>query len=161
MGLVRLSRNRFEILLRMIHFADNRESPDSNRLFKIQSLVDTLETNFKKYYNPTEDICIDKSLVPFRGRIIFRQYLKQKRHKYGIKIFKLCCGSGYTYAFRVYTGKSLETENTTPTKIVMSLCRDLFNKGHTLYIDNWYTSLELADKLIENNTHLVGTLRSN
>lgn len=89
------------------------------------------------------------------------QYVKQKRHKYGIKILKLCRGSGYTYAFRVYTGQTLENEFTTPTNIVMSLCKDLFDKGHTLYIDNWYTSLELADKLINKNTHIVGTLRSN
>lgn len=156
-----MSRNRFELLLRMLHFVDNKNSNGSNRLFKIQPIIDTLETNFRKYYNPTEDICIDESLIPFRGRIIFRQYLKQKRHKYGIKIFKLCCGSGYTYALRVYTGKSLEKENTTPTNIVMSLCKDLFDKGHTLYTDNWYTSLELAEKLIHKNTHLVGTLRSN
>lgn len=39
----------------------------------------------------------------------------------------------------------------------MSLCRDAFNKGHT-YTDNWYTSLDLACKLLDNNTHLVGTL---
>ncbi|CAK9796190.1 hypothetical protein ANTQUA_LOCUS658 [Anthophora quadrimaculata] len=43
----------------------------------------------------------------------------------------------------------------------MSLCRDLFDKGHTLYTDNWYTSLELAEKLINKNIHSVGTLRSN
>ncbi|XP_014476746.1 PREDICTED: piggyBac transposable element-derived protein 4-like isoform X2 [Dinoponera quadriceps] len=156
-----MSRNRFELLLRMLHFADDRNSNGSNRLFKIQPVIDTLEMNFKKYYNPTKDMCIDESLIPFRGRIIFRQYLKQKRHKYGVKIFKLCCESGYTYALRVYTGKALEKENTTPTKIVMSLCRDLFDKGHTLYTGNWYTSLELAEKLINKNIHLVGTLRSN
>nr|XP_033335543.1 piggyBac transposable element-derived protein 4-like [Megalopta genalis] len=95
-----MSRNRFELLLRMLHFADNKNDNGSNRLYKIQPIIDILETNYKKYYNPTEDICIDESLIPFRGRIVFRQYLKQKRHKYGIKIFKLCCGSGYTYAFR-------------------------------------------------------------
>lgn len=167
-----MSRNRFEILLRMIHFADNTKSNGSNCLSKIQPLIDTLEINFKKYYNPTEDIFIDESLIPLRGRIIYRQYLKQNRYIYGIKIFKLCCGSGYTYAFRVYAGKTLEKglekgfalgkgQNTMPTNIVMSLCRDLFDKGHTLYTDKWYTSLELADKLVDKNIHLVGTLRSN
>ncbi|XP_014616305.1 PREDICTED: piggyBac transposable element-derived protein 4-like [Polistes canadensis] len=155
-----MSRNRFELLLRMIHFADNRKSNGSNRLYKIQPLIDTLEINFKKYYNPTEDICINESLIPFHGCIIFRQYLKQNRYKYGIKIFKLCCGSGYTYALHVYIGKTLKKENTMPTKIVMSLCRDIFDKGHTLYTSNWYTSIELANKLIDKNIHLVGTLHS-
>lgn len=76
---------------------------------------------------------------------LYLAIFKTKGHKYGIKIYKLFCGSGYTYAL-----KTLEKENTTPTKIVMSLCRDLFDKGHTLYTDNWYTSLELEDKLTIN-----------
>lgn len=72
----------------------------------------------------------------------------------------MCCGTGYTYAFYIYAGKSLEKENTTPINVVMYLCRDVFHKGHT-YTDNWYTSLDLAYKLLDNNTHLVGTLHSN
>ena len=115
----------------------------------------------KRYYNPSQDICIDESLVPFCGCIIFRQYMKQKRRKYGNKIFKLCCGTGCMYVLRVYAGENLERENTTPTNIVMSLCRDLFHKRHMIYTDNWYMSLELTEKLIHKNTHLVGTLRSN
>ena len=34
-------------------------------------------------------------------------------------------------------------------------------KGHTVCTDNWYTSVDLAEKLITKNTHLVGTLRKN
>ena len=60
-----------------------------------------------------------------------------------------------------HVGKNLERENTMPTNIIMSLYRDLFHKGHTLYTDNWYTSLKLAKKLMNKNTHSVRTLRSN
>lgn len=34
--------------------------------------------------------------ISFCGWIIFRQYLKQNKHKYRIKIFKLCYNDGYT-----------------------------------------------------------------
>ncbi|CAD1472669.1 unnamed protein product, partial [Heterotrigona itama] len=54
-------------------------------------------------------------MIPFRGRIIFQQYTKQKKHRYGIKIFKLSCDLGYTYNFRVYSGKTFDEANTTPT----------------------------------------------
>jgi len=80
-----MSRNRFKILLRMLHFCNNETADVTNRLYKIQPIIDELKRNFKKYYHPTEVICIDESMIPFRGRIIFRQYLKQKKHKYGIK----------------------------------------------------------------------------
>lgn len=43
----------------------------------------------------------------------------------------------------------------------MSLCSDLLYKGHTLVTDNWYTSIDLAKKLLDAETHLVGTIRKN
>ncbi|XP_053989515.1 piggyBac transposable element-derived protein 4-like [Hylaeus volcanicus] len=131
-----MSRDRFELLMRMLHFADNEAVDASNRLSKIQFIIDKLNKNFEKYHDPPEVLCINESLIPFRGRIIFRQYLKQKRHKYGIKIFKLCCGHGYTYYFHVYTGKALDKENKTPSNVVMSLLKNLFHRGHTLCTDN-------------------------
>ncbi|XP_022837335.1 piggyBac transposable element-derived protein 4-like [Spodoptera litura] len=99
-------------------------------------------------------------MVPFRGRIIFRQYNKQKRHKYGIKEFKLCTIPGYTYKVKVYAGKNDDVHNT-PTNVVMSLCEDRFERGHTLFTDNWYTSITLARQLLQREMHLVGTVRKN
>jgi hypothetical protein len=158
-----MSRNRFELLLRFLHFTDNEKNEKNDRLSKIKIIVDSLNENFQKYYLPDEVVCVDESLVPFRGRIIFRQYLKNKRHRYGIKIFKLCSGPGYTNSFKIYSGKK-ESENqpgNMSTAIVMSLCQDILDKGHTICTDNWYTSVDLAEKLIEKNTNLIGTLRKN
>ncbi|CAG4997908.1 unnamed protein product [Parnassius apollo] len=61
----------------------------------------------------------------------------------------------------VYSGKNIDIENNTPTKIVLSLCDELLNKGHTIATDNWYTSLELAYELLKNDTHFLGTVRKN
>lgn len=155
-----MSRNRFELLLRMVHFSNNEES-NGDRLYKIKPIVDMLVYNFQSVYEPSETICIDESLVPFRGRLIMRQYIQTKRHRYGIKVFKLCSTGGYTYNFMVYAGKNLEQEKTTPSSVVMKLCEPLLNTGRTLVTDNWYTSIELAEKLLENGTHIVGTLRKN
>lgn len=156
-----MSRNRFELLLQMLHFSQLDDSHRSDRLHRIRHLLGTMNNNFAKYYNPGEDLCIDESVVPFRGRIIFRQYNKQKRHKYGIKEFKLCALPGYTYKINIYAGKENDQINTTPANVVMSLCSGLLNKGHTLYTDNWYTSIDLARNLLKNETHLVGTIRKN
>lgn len=35
----------------------------------------------------------------------FRQYVKNKHHRYGIKVFKLCIKNAYTIGYRVYAGK--------------------------------------------------------
>lgn len=157
-----MSRNRFEILLRMLHFANNDLHHDKNdRLFKIRPILEMLNEKFKFHYTPNEQLCVDESLIPFRGRVIFRQYNKQKRHKYGIKLFKLCSNPGYTVKVQVYSGKDFDNVNTTPTNVVLGLCADYLNKGHTVCTDNWYTNMDLARKLLASQTHLVGTLRRN
>ena len=35
------------------------------------------------------------------------------------------------------------------------------DRGHTLTIDNWYTTPRLADYLLHNSTKVVGTIRPN
>ncbi|CAK1552923.1 unnamed protein product [Leptosia nina] len=43
----------------------------------------------------------------------------------------------------------------------MNLCKNLLKKGHSFYTDNWYTSAPVARELLQNETHLIGTLRKN
>ena len=46
-------------------------------------------------------------------------------------------------------------------RIPANLMERYFGKGHNLYIDNFYTSLRLANYLIENGTNVAGTIREN
>lgn len=155
-----MSRNQFELILCMFHCSNN-ESPEHGKLSKIQNLIDLLVFNFQKCYIPEENVCIDESMVPFIGRLSFRQYLKNKTHKYGIKIFKLCAKDYYTLQYNIYAGKNEVRETNVSYKIVLKLMEPYINLGRCLYIDNWYSSVELAEKLIKENTHMVGTLRAN
>lgn len=43
----------------------------------------------------------------------------------------------------------------------MLLMQKYLNKGHALYLDNFYTSVGIAEDLLEKNTYVTGTLRSN
>lgn len=157
-----MSRNRFEMLLAMLHTCDNEGPRDpDDRLFKISKFLDILQPKFKSSYIPEELVCIDESNVPFRGRIHFRQYIPNKRHKYGIKVFKLCVSGGYTWSFKVYTGKERAGDISVAEKIVTELMDSLLDSGRTVYTDNWYTSVRLSKQLINRDTHLVGTLRQN
>ena len=49
----------------------------------------------------------------------------------------------------------------TTERIPSVLMRNFLGKGHILFTDNFYTSPSLATFLLHNNTHLVGTIRSN
>lgn len=101
-------------------------------------------------------------MVPWRGRLQFRQYIKNKSHKYGVKLYKLCTPEGCTHSIIVYTGKGEGgRELDHRQKTVMRLIKDLINEGRIVITDNFYNSTNLAEELIKNKTFLCGTLRAN
>jgi len=74
-GLV-MSRNRFEILMQMLHFSDNATADTTNRLYKLGNLLDDIMSNSNYCMQPLDKLCIDESLVKFMGRLSFKQYIK-------------------------------------------------------------------------------------
>lgn len=157
-----MSRYRFESILTLFHCANN-ENARGERLAKIQPLVEMMTMKFKQCYAPEEKICIDESVVPFLGRLLFKQFLKNKRHRYGIKVFKICAKDYYTLEYNVYSGKGSQTQNESlfSTNIVLNMTEPYQDSGRTIYMDNWYSSVDLAQKLLARGTHMVGTLRAN
>lgn len=150
-----MPRNRFELILKYIHFSDNTEADTEDRLCKIRVVLDKFIENYKKMYTPGKDICVDESLIPWRGRLIFRQYIPNKAAKYGIKIFKLCTEKGYTWNLYVYCGKSKEKDVDVSEKTVMTLAQGLLDQGRTIYTDNYYTSIWHTDYDAVKHTLLV------
>lgn len=156
-----MSRNRFEEILRFFHLADNDNSDPTDRLAKINPLIKLVAKNFEKY-TPGEKVVIDESLVRHRGRTILRQYIPDKKSKYGLKFYKICSPEGYTWRFKLYRGKG-DTGSNLPhaEAVVLSLMEGLLNEGRTLYIDNFYSSVPLAKGLLQKSTYVCGTLRKN
>lgn len=159
-----MSLNRFQLLLSMFHFSNNEDTPRGDRLFKVQNLIDLLTEKFQMCVFPGKDVCIDETMIPFLGRLLFCQYNKQKRHRYGIKIFKLCSEPCYTLKFKVYAGKEKQFTSQYPSvskNIVLDLMDGYLDFGRTLVVDNWYTSIDLAQTLLTRKTHITGSLRVN
>ena len=46
-------------------------------------------------------------------------------------------------------------------RIPVTLMQRYMNKGHHLFIDNIYTSIPLAKHLLDNGTHVTGTIENN
>lgn len=57
-----MSRNHFELLLRMLHFSNNENVRKDDRLGKIRSLVDILNHTFAFHFTPDEYLCVDKNV---------------------------------------------------------------------------------------------------
>ncbi|GFW58563.1 piggyBac transposable element-derived protein 4 [Trichonephila clavipes] len=122
---------------------------------------------FKSVYVPKPYISVDESLIAYKGRLSWKQYIPQKRARFGIKLFQLCeSESGYIWNSLIYTGKGTAfNENYNDyglsTKSVLTLIHELKGKGYCLSTDNFYTSPELAELLIDSKTDICGTLRPN
>lgn len=66
------------LLLRLWHFNNNDNLADDGRLAKINPLLTHLNDIFKYLKSPGQDVVIDESMVPFKGRLLFKQYLQKK-----------------------------------------------------------------------------------
>ena len=158
-----MTRSWFDLLLKFIHFSDNeqnRRNPD--RLVKVKEVLDRIQKNFQDALKPEGAVVIDETMIPWRGRLVFRQYLPAKSHKYGIKVYKLCKIDAYTYGFKIYCGKNENVSDHGHTfDVTIKLMEGLLNEGRILYADNFYVSVKLGEYLLQNGTYLCGTLRSN
>jgi hypothetical protein len=161
-----MSRDRYLLLLRLLHFNDNNFQTEGDKLYKLRPVIDHLRAKFGEMFYPFQNICIDESLTLFKGRLAFIQYIPTKRHRFGIKTFVICdCETGYILDFIVYTGASTEIvperEFGISGAVVKTLMGNYLRKGHTLWIDNWYSSPQLHDHLHQNMTNVCGTVRKN
>ena len=113
-------------------------------------------------YIPGSVVTIDESMVPWQGRLSFKQYIPGKAHKYGVKIYKLAATNGYTWNYVIYTGQQDPMAGLGHTQtVVMHLLDDLEGCYRTVIADNFFTGIPLAKRLLEHDTYLIRTLRSN
>ena len=95
--------------IRFLHFSDNSQRPEEgeeySRLRNLRTVFDRLNEAYSKFFNPSEHLAAEELIVKFRDSVIFRQYIPKKRKHFGIKMYKLCDDSRYTYDMSVYLGK--------------------------------------------------------
>jgi len=158
--------NRFWNILRFIRFdnANSRvERMKDDKAAPIRDIWEMLKANLTKLYKPSECLTIDEQLFPYRGRTKFTQYMPSKPAKYGIKVWWLCDSkNAYPLAGQIYTGKSLNGRETNQgERVVKDLAVQYKGSGRNITMDNFFTSLSLANFLLTWNLTIVGTLRKN
>ncbi|KAJ8936088.1 hypothetical protein NQ314_012497 [Rhamnusium bicolor] len=107
----------------------------------------------KDIYYPSKNLSLDESMLLWRGRLLFKQYIKNKKHKFGIKIYILTEPEGLVLTMALYTGQVDEMGRVTPN-------REYLGNGHAIFMDNFYNSYTLAKQLLDLKTYCTGTLRS-
>ena len=83
---------RFEQTFRFLHVANSNlqvdhDKPGYDRLFKVRKLLDLVLPHFESEYVLYRQITVDEAMIPFKGRLRFKQYMKAKPVKWGIKFY--------------------------------------------------------------------------
>lgn len=166
-----MTLKRFELLRETLHFNDNSKmipygQPNFDRLYKIRPIIEKLNCNFARV--PFEQhLSVDEQMCSTKARCGLRQYLPDKPHKWGFKLFVICGVSGYGYKFEVYSGQENicadgETELVASSNVVVRLAREIpINQNYRLFFDNYYTSLPLIEFLSHRGILALGTVRRN
>ena len=116
---------------------------------------------------PHKELSLDESMMLWKGQLVFQQYIKNKRHKYGVKFSEVCMDDAFVLKIQIYSGtKFTDTESLGHTgSIVLHLMEPYLNKGCHLFTIGTilYHSQNLCQKgtcillppyvLIESKTH--------
>ena len=159
-----MSTIRFQQIFCYLHLADNAhqipaDQPGHDKLYKVRNLLDILSRQFQYNYTPTEDVTIDEAMIPFKGRLGFKQYyMKDNSTKWGIKAFTLSdATNGYLYRLQVYNGKNLESGSGDvgrSSRVRIELMSGLL-EGFKLFTYNYYTSPACTKLCMKKDTTAV------
>ena len=78
----------------------------------VRYVIDHINRVCKHVYQPTRERTIDESLILFKGRLFFKQTIRSKRARAGVKLYPLCCtSSGIKMGLRVYAAEAIPFED--------------------------------------------------
>ncbi|XP_068671890.1 piggyBac transposable element-derived protein 4-like [Montipora foliosa] len=163
-----MTKNRFEEVSQYLHFVDSSKEPargDANydKLFKIRPILSIVLDNIQNAYEPSKNLSVDEAMIAFKGRLSFRQYMPAKPTKYGIKVWMAADSqNGYVCNYAVYLSQEGQARlHGLGYDVVMKMATPFLNKYRHIFFDNFFTSTNLMEHLLAQNTYACGTVRCN
>ncbi|KAG5874595.1 hypothetical protein JTB14_035608 [Gonioctena quinquepunctata] len=133
------SNNDTKVILRSLHFAKNPndgEPKPADRLYKIRPIINFFNERMEQIHYPDKQLSLDQSMVSWRGRLGFKQSLKNKKLKCGMKLYMLTNPTGLIQKFAVYTDPTQEPDvvNVTENLSLNLECPELLHSAPELDI---------------------------
>lgn len=155
---------RLRFLLDCLRFDDKDNRNREDKFAPVRQLWESFIRNCTASYVPHAYCTIDEQLLGFRGNCPFRVYIASKPDKYGIKIYTMCDSRTYYMINAIpYIGKEVNrSDEPLAHQLVKKLSLPIHGTNRNLTMDNYFTSIPLADDILKNcNLTIVGTLRRN
>ena len=102
----------------------------------------------------------NEAMIGFRGRLGWRQYMPKKPTKVWMRADP---ENGYCNEFQAYTGRVVRDvqEKGLSMRVVLDLCERLRGMHHLINKDNFFSSVEMLERLRSMTIFTRGTVRIN
>ena len=169
-----MKRDEFLAIKKYLKLNKELDKNLDDKAWRVRKVVDIFKENIQQFGFFSSIVSIDESMIKFYGRLIFKQYMRNKPIKFGIKLWALCTISGYLLDFDIYCGKQSNNSNeklancTLGTKVVMSMLHKFLStvpkdklKNYHACFDNYFSSPDLLVHLKKLEVKATGTVRAN
>ncbi|CAH0731057.1 unnamed protein product, partial [Brenthis ino] len=126
-------------------------------------MIDQLKQACNKLERVPGFYSIDEQMVPFTGRFILRQVVRNKPRLVGLKNFVLTTSEGLMLDFDIYRGAKTMFGDTSlglGASVVLHLVKSV-PPGRCVYHDRYFTSVPLIEEMTKRNLHSTGTIMFN
>lgn len=91
---------RFFQLRNNLHIVNNEQKPEgcTDKFYKVRPVLTAVRERLLKL-EVTEIVSIDEQMIPCKGRVEAKQYVRDKPYPWGVKNFVLCGKNGMPYDF--------------------------------------------------------------
>ncbi|GMF29033.1 unnamed protein product [Phytophthora fragariaefolia] len=167
-----MTRDRFMHISRNLHVSSNHDPRAAkDRAWKLRPVIDALQNRFAAGFTPPAIMAFDEAMLPSRSTFNrMSVYIKDKPHKWGTKLFMLCCSAT---AFEVYCGKKKRAGSTSSTdhksgpaavarnlQYVFGSTAPASGEMRLILMDRFYSSVPLSLQLLTMGFYSIGTVRT-
>jgi len=167
-----MSGRQFNKMLMYLHCCEVdddgiNEQGEYDPSYKIAELKRELEKRWNALFIPEQELSLDETLLRAFGRMKFKVRIISKAARYGIKLYVITdARTSYVLGMIVYTGKYTYHESASESdkktvQVVQQLCEPFRGTHRTIYVDRFYTSVELLKELEDMKLYMTGTVMSN
>ena len=161
-----MSKNRYHQIKKCLHFADNQNLTEGDKVSKIAPLYEMLNRNLIQFGIFNKLLSVNESMLPYFGRHSAKMFIRGKPIRFGFKIWCLCDSDGYSYNMKIYQGKKKKLQDQPLESRVINNTVDVITENssallHELYFDKFFTSYSLMSDLAKIDVRATGTTREN
>ncbi|XP_061836200.1 piggyBac transposable element-derived protein 3 [Nerophis lumbriciformis] len=138
----------------------------SDKFWKVRPFLERILRGCKSLNRP-DCTSIDEQIIPFTGACPYRQYLPMKPNPVGIKNFVCATADGIVLDFELYQGSQSLMEKVEEPEglglgslVIERLCQTL-KPGTKVYCDRFFTTIKGAQRMMEKELYITGTIMKN